>query len=430
MKKLILLLVIIHFLSFEQLLGQNLTASFVSAKSKFTNQITLPIDSAIDNSLSFLFEYKGDGVTEEDIKIELMQGILDSRFIAFTPFSIKLKNSAVINVPFSIPMNFTYKDIIGKSIFFKIKPTSATIPIGGSAMIQINFKKKVEEETKEPVDEFFRLNLGTNFDYLASNPLKLLYADASIMSPTAFTIKNWKQKDMKFGFYGRLYQFQGLSESSKRGNDPFFFEADNANLTGKDTVLKTLNKDTLLVKRSFFNRNADLIEKRSYGMAIGITTPIVYNVDSKFYMSLGIHFEGMVTNFERKNIYTKIYTDTLKLSKLAFLNHPQQDPQPISRTSNFTGTIGVSLPVVWHFSAFELKVLPAISLVAFDDMPVSSLARKGFAYSVHAVLTEIKETGFNIGCELRGYSTSSPSTFSIFVAKTFNMKKLGDFLKI
>lgn len=429
MKKLISLFAIINFFSYEQLLGQNLTVSFVSAKSKFANQITLPIDSTIDNSSSFLFEYKGDGSTEEEIKIELMRGILDSKFILFTPFSIKLKNSTIVSIPFSIPKNFAYKDIIGKSILFKISPSTATITSGGSGMIQINFIKKLKKEMTEPTDDFFRLNLGTNFDYLASNSLKLLYVDASVMSPVAFTLG---KKEYKFGFYGRLYQFQGVSESSNRGRDLlFFFEPDNANLSGRDTVLKTLRNDTLLVKRQFYNRDADLIEKRSYGMSIGITKLIINNENRKFNMSVGIHFEGMTTSFERKNTYSKIYTDTLKMLKRDFLNRPQQDPQPISKTSSFSGSIGISLPVLWRFSAFELKVLPAVSLIAFDDMPVSSIAgKKGWAYSVQAVLTEIKETGFNIGCEIRGYSNSMPTTFSMFVAKTFNMKKLGDFLKI
>jgi hypothetical protein len=290
-------------------------------------------------------------------------------------------------------------------------------------------KTESDDKEKEPVDEFFRLNLGTNFDYLSSNPLKLLYADASVMSPSTFALG---AKKRKFGFYGRLYQFQGVSESSKRGRDSlFFYEPNNANLSGKDTVIKTISKDTLLVKRQYYNRDADLIEKRSYGMAIGLTKLFINNDNGKFNMSVGIHFEGMFTSFERKNTYTKIYTDTLKILKNDFLNRPQQDPQPISKTSNFSGSIGISLPVLWRFSAFELKVLPAVSFIVYDDMPKSSiLERKQFGYSVQAVLTEIKETGFNIGCEIRGYSNSAPTVFSMFVAKTFNMKKLGDFLKI
>lgn len=429
------------FCGSERIFGQQ-KISFVNASAKPTNSLEIAVkeDSAKDKEESISFEYIGNNKDKCKITVSLDKGILNSKIIEFQPFDVELTNSAVIAVPFKIIKGFKYNDIVGKAIFFNIKSDKADILKGGDSTIQVSFIKKVEAKKAEPkiMDDFFRLNLGTNFDYLSSSPLKLLYADASVMTPTAFVI-NKKDKEVKFGFYGRIYQFQGVSAISSRETDrniladtaTYLTPNVNGAYAGRDSILKSLTGNRLLVQRPYYTRQADLIEKRTYGMAVGITTPIVYDESRNFYMSLGIHFEGMMTHFERKNTYTTIFKDTLTISETAFLSRSQQTPEAVSRRVNFTGMIGLSIPIIWKFSDFELKILPAFSFKTFDDSELYTPNNdKRYSYSVHAVLTEIKETGLNIGAEIRGYSSTTPTTFSIFVAKTFNMKKFGDFLKL
>jgi hypothetical protein len=287
-----------------------------------------------------------------------------------------------------------------------------------------------------PGSNFLRLNLGTNFDYIAPNPLKLLYADASIMAPIVFRFHRKIKTLERFGIYGRIYQFQGVSSPSDKERDKLFFYSPNGeNITGADSIIKKQGKDSLFIYRPFYSRQADLIQVKNYGMAIGITTPIADNSKRTFYMSLGIHFEGQMTIYERENIYKKIYSKELVVSEKDFLNKNQSSELGnLSRKTRFVGTIGLSLPIIWQFSAFELKVLPALSIWEYDDLKdivsTTSDKKSNTSYSIHAVLTEIKETGINFGCEIRGYTNSTPTTFSIFAAKTINMKKLGEILKL
>lgn len=392
------------------------------------SNLTFTIDHTKKNNLQIVFLYEGVKGVETDIEGTLDFGIIDSKKLKFESTKWKVSNSQRIVVSLTIDTAFKYKDFVQKICFLKMTSKSQTIPITQSeSKVQISFLKKTQEEP--PIPSIFRLNIGTNLDYLQTNPFKLLYLDANIMSANAFKTKFFKnQRD--FGIYARVYQFQGISQINQ--TKPIKF-SDSIGVSGTPKIIKYLNSDSLLIAQPKYSQKfSDNLNIRSYGMAFGITYPFISDFKNNFHLSFGIHFEGILSLYESEIINTEILNDTLKVSQTNYLKNYNNILLDKRRGTNFTNTIGVSMPIIWRFSAFELKILPATTLfkTRLGSIGYLNSANRLPSYSIHASLSEIKQTGLSIGGEIRGFYSIPPTTFSIFIAKMFNLEKLGEILKI
>lgn len=437
----------VTILSVFMLIGLNISAIqaqtpklfFATGDNPVKEQI-IKVDSAQNKAVMLTLKYTGSDTITAKVKLNKSGTLASDIFEFMDDFTHVFHDAGTVGIQFVLKKNFKYKDVLGKTVYFQLSSTSDGLVDNAYSMLVLKFEK--EQKTME-LDDFLRVNVGTNFDYIAANPFKLLYADISIMSPNAFQLKNvlWKDKSsnpVKMGLYGRVYQFQGVSQQFDKNRDPIFFYAPNGGFAQKDSILTT-DSVTVTLDRTTYRRNSEPVQVRNYGMAFGLTTPIVYDTQNKFYLSVGVHFEGVYRLYERRNSYAKLFTDKIKQTKTQYSIERQIDLplESVSRQQGFVGMLGVSMPMMWHFSSFELKILPTVSVLTItreaDKIQTSPQAANDRilfnSYSVQAVLTEIKETGINIGCEIRGLSGQTPAVFSVFLAKTFNIDKLGEFLR-
>ncbi|MCP9762417.1 hypothetical protein [Lacihabitans soyangensis] len=409
-------------------LGLSLTVKGQYSIKPEKDNVTFTVDRKKSNNLQIVFLYEGIKGIETEIEGTLDLGIIDSKKIKFESPKWKVNNSQRIVASITVDTPFEYNEFLQKSCFLKMTSKTQTLPITISeAKVQISFDTTAKEVA--PKNSIFRLNLGSNFDYLQTNPFRLLYLDANIMSPSALSHKSRKGDHVrKCGVYGRIFQFQGMGQINNRPQNL----KDSIGIYGNPTIIRTLKNDSVTYLQSvFYRKTSEILEIRNYGASFGLSTPIVDDNKNSFYLSLGIHYEGLFTYYNNEISYTQIYTDTLTSLKKDLIGKYSPDLPKARRSTSFTSVIGFSLPISWSFSSFELRILPAVSIFSAR---VNPYVNKSFnwnpSYSIYANLTEIKTTGINLGCEIRGNLRYPPSTFNIFVAKTFNLEKLGEFLKI
>ena len=399
-------------------------------KDSQLTEITLDTNKCA-KMFNLTFQYNGIKNIETEIEAKIEFGLVNIKEFKQLRYKVFVKDTTEIVVPIKIDFGFAYKDLIGKSILLTLNAKNSIIPNGITAKTQILFKlKSTQEPEKAKVLDIFRMNIGTNFDYLQTNPFKLFYIDFNIMTPNSLMYKSKNGKETNYGTYGRIFQFQGISQinSSRPPN-----YSDSLGIYGKPNILKYGKNDTVTITRPILYRSiGDVVRIRNYGAAFGMSTPLVSDIKNNFYLSLGIHFEAIFSYFESDINYTNIYNDTLKISKVNLAKTTIDELPIMKRGTNFNAIFGLSMPISWRFSAFELRLLPAISFLNANIANYQNVG-KGFKsnYSIYANLTELKQTGLNIGCEIRGIlGYYQPSIFNIFIAKTFNLEKLGDFLKL
>ena len=317
-----------------------------------------------------------------------------------------------------------------ESIILNLSVTGGTVTVPAGKSIHV-ITLDESDDNKSPGPHYglgifepeYRIDIGSNFDFLSGANLKGVYADASVFFPDAISLGNVDNPNRywrNIGFLAGLRQSRPLGDSTIAGTS----------VQSSQRVIERLtsNNETV-IERQYYNVGIENSKYTNTTVYLNPIYPISRNEKSVVYGVLDISMtrRRYVTNY---SIDTIGPPDTLILrgdrASTRFFNVPTK---PANITS-YDFLAGAGLSVRTRIGKNINVILNPSVGYAYSDVTPNFYARTYFN------LIELK-SGINFGGEVLGFIKGKqngrnlePSLYpaiNIFVSKAFNLEKIASF---
>lgn len=350
----------------------------------------IEIDSTV-KKISLTLEIKNDTIQEDDDFIILKIIPFDS-----LPQGIKIENDGI----------------------HKVRVKNASKPTG--AMFIAN---------TDLLSADFRIDIGTNFDFLDEVDANGIYANVLAFAPYVSTIK-YKTKNKKeskkkkkriyvnhevgFGIMAGLYQNRSITDSTS------FLPSTFTSIT--PIIDETTAQDDTIRRFSRRRVETNITSSRLDNTGLYFTPMIELQSNENFGAFLGINMEVIRRKRRTELSYIQLSIDTIEVG-------PNDDPvrprrlveRPFSETINYEGFFGLKLPMIYRIKDVDFMLIPAVGLAVNNYQD-----RRNWYYGFSFTVLE-RNSGLNLGGEIRGYFPAYAPLINIYLSKAFNVGAIGKY---
>lgn len=307
------------------------------------------------------------------------------------------------------------------------------------------------------INRSFIYSIGTNFDFIDNIKVDKTYHDLKVSLPDI--------NNTRWGLFFKLNRFRTFSSPDSLSyilkttegrqiivdNDTTFAPTYIDNTVKEKFSRKIDNYGIFLAptlrlassskKSNDNNSNEDNVNNTLTKMDAAKLKPS----ESEYYIGLFPSFEWQrsvfITDVTREFSATR--SDTVPSNWTAPYNTVQQLPEESVHskimTDNFFYGLGFTFSFKNEVGILNAKVSGGLAKINQIDGSFTSnlpaLSKRGWA-DVAIEIVEPYETGIKIGAELRGFFNNDPNDqfqnmarFNLYIAKEFNLKKIGELLK-